>query len=164
MGAKTLVTPEEYLSTDYSPDVDYVDGVLEDRNVGEKDHGKLQLNLAILFRSQRIRAHVFIETRLQVKATRWCVPDICVYLDAEPEEQVFTQPPFICIEILSPEDRLKRMFAKCQDYLEMGVPNVWLLDPWEQKAYRCDVRGVDQVDRLETAGGEIRLSLSEVFA
>jgi hypothetical protein len=36
MAAATLVSVEEYLSTSYDPDCDYVDGELEDRNVGGK--------------------------------------------------------------------------------------------------------------------------------
>src|ERR1017187_5272419 len=36
MAAATLVFVEEYLSTSYDPDCDYVDGELEGRNVGEK--------------------------------------------------------------------------------------------------------------------------------
>lgn len=39
---KQLVSVEEYLNTVYRPDCDYVDGELVDRNVGEKDHAKLQ--------------------------------------------------------------------------------------------------------------------------
>jgi hypothetical protein len=31
---------EQYLNTDYRPDVDYVDGYIEERNVGETDHAK----------------------------------------------------------------------------------------------------------------------------
>ena len=27
----------EYLDTEYEPDVEYIDGVLEDRNVGQKE-------------------------------------------------------------------------------------------------------------------------------
>jgi hypothetical protein len=34
MALATRVSLEEYLSTDYEPDCDYVDGVLEERNVG----------------------------------------------------------------------------------------------------------------------------------
>ena len=34
----TMVSVDEYLHTAYHPDCDYVDGVVEDRNVGEKDH------------------------------------------------------------------------------------------------------------------------------
>jgi Uma2 family endonuclease len=40
-----LVSVEEYLSTDYSPDRDYVAGVLEDRNVGIKDY----LNMGVRY-------------------------------------------------------------------------------------------------------------------
>ena len=38
-----LVTVGEYLRTVYEPDCDYVDGRVEERNVGEFDHGLLQL-------------------------------------------------------------------------------------------------------------------------
>ncbi|PWU00781.1 MAG: hypothetical protein C5B51_24370 [Terriglobia bacterium] len=37
---KTLVSVEEYLHTDYEPDCDYLDGVIEERNAGEKDHAE----------------------------------------------------------------------------------------------------------------------------
>ena len=33
MGAGTLISVEEYLRTSYSPDKEYVDGVLVERNV-----------------------------------------------------------------------------------------------------------------------------------
>jgi hypothetical protein len=40
--ATTAVSIEEYLSTAYEPDMDYVDGELEDRNVGEYEHNVVQ--------------------------------------------------------------------------------------------------------------------------
>ena len=48
MAATALVSVEEYLSSVYDPDRDYVDGELEDRNVGEKDHAKAQFRVARL--------------------------------------------------------------------------------------------------------------------
>lgn len=42
MGAATQVSVEEYLRTDHEPDRDHVDGVLEERHLGQKDHSKLQ--------------------------------------------------------------------------------------------------------------------------
>ena len=42
MATATLVSLEEYLKTSYEPDCDYVDGVLEERNLGEWNHGDLQ--------------------------------------------------------------------------------------------------------------------------
>ena len=51
--ATTIVSVEEYLRGDYHPDVDYVDGQLEDRNVGEYDHGALQAALNRFFWQRR---------------------------------------------------------------------------------------------------------------
>lgn len=45
MNATAPVTTEEYLSNVYEPDCDYVDGELEDRNVGEKEKSKIQRKL-----------------------------------------------------------------------------------------------------------------------
>ncbi|RXH57399.1 hypothetical protein [Granulicella sibirica] len=36
------LTVEEYLRTSYRPDCDFVDGVIEERNLGEYEHSRLQ--------------------------------------------------------------------------------------------------------------------------
>ena len=99
--ASTLIPVEEYLRTDYSPDRDYVDGVILGRNVGEKDHNKLQK--ALLFylgaREEELGIFVIHEQRLQVGATRYRVPDFCVVVGSEPDKQVFDEPPLVCVEI-----------------------------------------------------------------
>src|SRR5438477_4409935 len=135
MAVTALVSVEEYLSTDYSPDCDYIDGVLEDRNVGEKDHSKLQAALAAWFYARRreFGIQVFVAQRVQINATRYRVPDICVTI-GEPTEQIFRTPPFLCIEVLSPDDRMSRVLVKIGDYLELGVPFVWVIDPRRRKA------------------------------
>ena len=43
MGTTTQISLQTYLTTVYEPDVDYVDGVLEERNVGEYDHNVVQM-------------------------------------------------------------------------------------------------------------------------
>ncbi|HKE23787.1 MAG TPA: hypothetical protein VKB88_15585 [Bryobacteraceae bacterium] len=40
-----LVSVDEYLRTVYEPDGDYVDGVVLERNAGEKSHAKVQKRL-----------------------------------------------------------------------------------------------------------------------
>jgi Uma2 family endonuclease len=42
--------------------------------------------------------------RVHVKPTRFRIPDICIVL-GDKYEKILTKPPFLCIEILSPEDR-----------------------------------------------------------
>src|SRR5436853_1764626 len=94
---------KEYLASTYHPDVDYVEDHIEERNAGEKEHGKLQFRIAILLERQRILIP-FLATRLMISPTRYRVPDVCAY-DSEPDESVFTHAPALCIEVLSPEDR-----------------------------------------------------------
>jgi hypothetical protein len=40
--ATTAIPVEEYLRTTYHPDMEYVDGQLVERNVGERRHSRLQ--------------------------------------------------------------------------------------------------------------------------
>jgi Uma2 family endonuclease len=119
----TLMSVDEYLHTSFSPDCEYVDGVIVERNLGEKSHSKVQRNLLILLRQPGIEA--WPDQRVQVAPARFRIPDVCVTI-GEPDEDVFTAPPLICIEILSPEDRLTRLQEKIDDYLTFGVRHVWV--------------------------------------
>jgi len=165
METGALVSIGEYLSTDYSPDCDYVDGVIEERNLGEFDHAHLQTAVAAFFwtRQKQLGICVVVEQRVQVSPTRFRVPDVCVVLGGRPKEQIFRTPPFICIEILSPDDRLSRVQVKLNDYLHFGVPYVFLLDPETRKAYRWTTAGMLQASELRTENPEIVVPLAELF-
>ncbi|HUI56769.1 MAG TPA: Uma2 family endonuclease [Bryobacteraceae bacterium] len=130
------MTIREYSTTSYDPDCDYVDRVIEERNWGEYDHAHLQAAITSYLGSRRKEwgITVLLEQRVQVSPTRFRVPDVCVILADHPREQIFRTPPFICIEILSPEDRLSRVQQKMNDYLYFGVPYVWMPDPATRKA------------------------------
>src|SRR5580704_15393974 len=136
MATRTLISVEQYLATSYRPDCDYVDGEVVERNLGEWDHSSLQSRILVYlwnhYHNQGIRC--VTEQRVQVNKTRFRIPDVCVVL-AEPGEQILTRPPFICIEVLSPEDRMGRVRQRIADYFEMGVPYVWVLDPETKQAY-----------------------------
>lgn len=158
-----FVPVEEYLSTTYNPDMDYVDGKLEERNMGEKEHGKLQFRMVVLLK--RLGLEAFLETRLRVSSTRYRIPDICAY-EQEPDEPIFTSPPILCVEILSPEDRMSRIMKVIQDYLLMGVPDVWVLDPLERRAYTASI-GVEfheVSDHVESSRGRLKITLNDIFS
>src|SRR5580704_993255 len=120
MAARTLISVEEYLRTTYRPDCDYVDGEVIERNLGENDHSDLQSELVHYFRNRRreSKTHAYVEQRVQVAKTRFRVPDVCVYVGEKPREQIFRTPPFICIEVLSPEDRTSSFQQRIDDYLK----------------------------------------------
>jgi len=166
MSSRTLISVEEYLRTSYRPDCDYVDGEVLERNMGEKSHAKLQkaILLYLSAREKELGIWVIQEQRVQVSAKRFRIPDICVTL-GEPNEEILRQPPFICIEILSPEDRWPRIQQRIDDYLAMGVPSVWVLDPAAKTAYSVTrTAGTNQVtDVLKTLNPSVELPLSEIF-
>ncbi len=168
MATSTLLPVSEYLSTDYSPDCDYVDGEVLERNVGEQDHSNVQAELIILLGALRTRVgiNVFPEQRVQISPTRFRVPDICVVAGPRPAEQIFTSPPFLCIEILSPEDRYTRMQQKIQDYLSFGVRFVWLIDPQLRRAWVYTPSGMSEAADgvLRTGDPAIEIPLAGLFA
>jgi Uma2 family endonuclease len=164
MGASTLVSLEEYLSTSYDPDCDYVDGELEDRNVGKKSHAKAQGNLHLALRIRYPSLFVVVEQRIRVSATRYRIPDVCAML-AEPDEEVFTQPPLLCIEVLSPDDRADRIERKIADYLKFSVRYIWVIDPRTREAFIHTATGMHAVEDgiLRTSDPDITVPLAEIL-
>jgi Uma2 family endonuclease len=131
MGVSYLISESEYLHTDYQPDCEYADGILIERNVGEQDHSWLQGALvAYFFRRRKLWGiHVFPEQRVRIRHKRYLIPGVCVVLGQRPPEPVFTTPPLLWIEILSPEDQPERVAQKVREVLAFGVPYVWVIDP-----------------------------------
>lgn len=167
MNQPKVISVEEYLATSYRPDCDYVDGRIEERNLGEFDHSSLQTAIAAYFfvRQKQLGITVVVEQRVQVSAKRFRIPDVCVVL-GKTNEQIFRTPPFLCIEVLSPEDRVSRVEQRIDDYLAMGVRYVWLLDPATKRAYAATSEtGLREVkdSALRTENPALGLPLAEVF-
>ena len=159
----TLLTPvAEYLSTSYTPDVDYLDGHVEERNAGTKAHGKMIRHIADLLEERGLAA--FIETRLRISATRFRVPDVCAYLK-EPDEDVFTEAPLLCVEILSADDRMASVTTLAKEYLAMGVPVEWVIDPVGRHAFTVGpLTGFCENTEGSLSAGGVDFALCEIFA
>ncbi len=158
-------TLESYLTTAYSPDCDFIDGEVLERNVGERDHSRLQMVLSgyLWSREKAFGIYVLIEQRVQTSAARFLVPDILVTLEPV-TEQIITKAPFLCIEILSPEDRVTRTRDKIREFLKMGVRFVWLIDPSTLEATIYTRASVTEVTDgfLRTQDPEIIVPLAEL--
>lgn len=166
--APALLSIEEYLRTSYKPDVDFVDGVIQERHLGEFEHATFQAAIASWFWVHRAvwAIHPVTEQRIRVAANRVRICDVTVLRADAPREKVTETAPLICIEILSPEDRLSRAKIVLSDYLAMGVANVWLIDPIYRSAWTFDAAGLHEADvtNLTVANTPIRLDLTEAFA
>lgn len=164
----TLLSIDQYLRTSYRPDADYVDGEIEERNLGEFEHATFQSAISGWFWPRRAEwaIHPVVEQRIRVAGTRVRIADIAILRANAPREKVTQTPPLICIEILSPEDRLTRAKEVLADYLAMGVQNVWLIDPIRRTASTFDATGLHEADptRLTVPNTPIHLDLTEAFA
>lgn len=168
MGAtSTLLPVEEYLRRTYRPDRDYVDGELRERHVGQYDHSRLQALILVELYGHEAEwnIHVLPEQRLKISATRYRVPDIMVLAADAPRTRIIETAPLIAIEILSPDDTLSDVAERAEDYSEMGVQAVWILDPWQRKVYTYTaVPGLRQVASGEwLVRGPVRLNPAALF-
>jgi Uma2 family endonuclease len=166
--SEELWTVREYLRTSWSPDREFVDGRIDERNLGEKEHSIIQRFLTFLFMLHRREwgVEVFPELRTQTKARNFRVPDVLVIRSEEKFERYITRPPLIAIEILSPEDTLRAMQEKAAEYRLFGVEHIWVIDPEPRIAYRYTSTGLEEVrtGELDVPETPIRVVLSEMFA
>ena len=163
-----FVPVEEYLRTVYDPDMDYVDGHLEERNLGEFEHSALQgALLQVLLQKQRVWGiRALPECRLQVAPNRFRVPDIMVIPRGEKPDRIVRNAPLLCIEVLSPEDTFKRILYRVEDYVAMGVKHVWVLDPKSDRVFtvRNDEQRWTDERILTVDGTDIQVDLDAVAA
>jgi Uma2 family endonuclease len=165
MAIATHITLEEYLKTTYEPDAEYIDGEIEERNVGEHDHNTVQMALLLWFHrnSKEWKIRVVPEQRTRMSSTRVRIPDVSVFSRDLPIEQVFTRPQLIAVEVLSPEDRHSKMQEKIDDYIAFRVPNIWIVDPKQRIGWDCSDGNWTRKERFELPGSPIYLSLDELF-
>ncbi|HZZ40638.1 MAG TPA: Uma2 family endonuclease [Acidobacteriaceae bacterium] len=140
------ISVEEYLSTSYRPDCDYVDGRVEERNLGTFDHAYIHGLLVQLFlnRMGEWQCLALPEQRVRVGGGRFRIPDVCVVRRSAPREPIIGHASLLCIEILSPEDRMSRIRERVEDYFILGTENVWVVDPELRKGYVCSRRGFQE--------------------
>ena len=141
-----LVPLREYLHTSYRPDCDYIDGTIVDRNVGQYEHARLQglIVTALMNREREWRIHVVPEQRVRIRETRYRVPDVVVLAEGAPHPRVIEQAPLLCIEVLSPEDRLSEIAERAYDYQTLGVEQTWIFDPVQKRVYVYSADGLHE--------------------
>ena len=69
----------------------------------------------------------------------------------------------MCIEILSSDERLSEMQGRVDDYLNFGVPYVWILDPATRQAWRCTPGGTQEVTELRTEKPDTLVPVGDLF-
>src|ERR1700676_2119246 len=162
------VSIEEYLSMEFEHDCDYVDGVIEERDLGEFEHAYVQGILVTLFNNHRPDWRVFAlpEQRIQTQKTRFRVADIAILREGSKREGILTHPPLLVIEVQSPDQPMRRTTIKAAEYRAFGIQNVWVIDPYARVAYRGTDAGLELVrtGELSIPGTSVRIVPEELFA
>ncbi len=169
MSTKTLMTVEEYLHTSFEDgDREYLDGEIVGRYHGDFPHGLAHGELIFLLHTQGSDEglQVLPSIRTRIGSTRYCVPDIGVWLPGDIGKDIPTVPPFLIVEVLSPDDRVVRMTVKVKEYLSIGVEWIWLVDPADQSAicYSQANPAGSVCDVLRTENPKIEIPLEKVLA
>ena len=163
----TLVSLEEYLKTSYSPDREYKDGILGERNVGDWAHAAMQAALAAFFHNHRKQWNIRVATelRIRVKEKWYPIPDVCIYQLPVPDERYPQTPPLLWVEILSEGDIMQDVWAKAKELVKNGVPYVWIIEPNELDSELWTAEGLSAVPNqtLRLPGTEIVIPLREVM-
>lgn len=166
--APVFVSEEEYLRSSCRPDCDYVEGRVEERNLGEYEHSRVQFMLVRIFGVQEKDWQVITapECRLQVGPKRYRVPDVMVLRRTQKVKRIVREAPLICIEVLSPEDTWAKIRERLDEYLAMGVEHVWCFEPESREVRRYTASGFDKVTEAEVVveGTAIRVGIAEVFS
>jgi Uma2 family endonuclease len=160
MSTATLVPVEAYLRLTEKPYREYRDGVLYPKAMPTKLHSLIQRALLTMLQNQG--APAFPELTLRISATKYLIPDVAVADDFPGPYP--TEAVQLCCEILSPEDRLGAMLAKCEEYHAWGVPYCWVIDPVKRAAWEYHSGG--EPDRATKAirAGDITVSIDELFS
>ncbi len=167
MASPVLIPVSEYLNTTYRPDRDYVDGELKERNLGETPHATAQGVIAAIFLANRKAWQVrpFTEQRIQTSPKRFRVADVCVLRFGAPPGPIVRTPPLVCVEVLSPEQSLADIQGVVNDYLNMGVENIWVLDPVRRLAWTATAKGFQPLSSQEFSVDRtsIRILLADIY-
>jgi hypothetical protein len=116
MATSTLVPLEEYLASHYDPDMEYVDGELVERNVGELLHSRLQALIWDAFHR--------LEEACDVVAFV-----VCLMEKPLTPGRVLVDPPLVVVEVLSSDYTMSEVVDKCMEYQRRGARHIWIADP-----------------------------------
>jgi Uma2 family endonuclease len=165
MATSTIVPLEEYLHTSYEPECEWIDGVLKEKTMPDGYHAYFEMRLVdLLRRDPTWSLRGLPELRIRMSARRFRVPDVAVIPADVPFLPLPKVTPLICIEVLSPDDREIDLIEKIEDYVAMGVPAIWIVDPRKRTLAMADANGIHQVEELTLQGTNVRLTAAEIFA
>jgi Uma2 family endonuclease len=159
MATTAQLTVEKYLNTPYGEyEPEFVNGEIIERSMPTPFHGWLTHLLSMRLHTA---GYCLIASRMRPGKNVIRIPDLSVFHQF-PSERVPASPPFVTVEIVSPDDRHEDLIRKLEEYRLWGVEHVWLVEPELRKFHVYDSRGLMEVRAFELPG--LRIDAAELFA
>lgn len=126
----------------------------------DDDHGNIVRNLLLAFSNfahKTQQGYACFEIGLIVHRDPDTVrcPPACYFMDgerfAEIDNLIASTRPTVVAEIASTNDRRLKMATRVEEYLELGIPVVWVIDPHEKQVH------VYEPGRISKRYGETRI-------
>jgi Uma2 family endonuclease len=181
MTTKTRVTLDEFLSMpeEGPPWLELIDGQVLEKPMPTLPHGRLALRAGRhldVYLEETGEGTVYVEARHNDRENdRSYLPDVSVVLrgrlnTALGNVRYAEIPPDLAIEVVSPDDRAKRIIERVNYYLARGTSLVWIIEPQTETltAYRPDGtysihRAPDVIDAKPVLRA-FKLDLAKLFA
>ncbi len=160
--ARNLLSLEEFREryAEEKPYYEYWFGEAVQKSVPTWLHGLLQAIVTELL--TRAGYRVAPELELRVVSDWQPKPDVAAALVVE--QPYPTKPIEVVAEILSPDDRMTRVFEKCRQYARIGTKKIFVLDPESKIAWEWNPQTVnlERISVMELPNGE-SIALADVW-
>ncbi len=168
--AHTFLTPKQFeqlYSEASTPAFEYWFGKAVQKPMPTAIHSALAFVIATLLFKRGWKA--LPEVRLKLSQLAYPVPDVVADIRSL-QNPYLTKPFGLCVEILTPGDKLNKAFDKAAHYLDWGVQTVWIIDPQKRIGYSMSADNpqpipVTMSEFLTARSGEheVSLLLADVF-
>jgi Uma2 family endonuclease len=143
-----------------------INGEMRPKPVPGFEHTEFCVYLASILLAILGRRRVLAEQDVRMSELDVLRPDVCVSASTTPKlrKGALTEPPLLCVEILSPSQRMGELFVKCERYHEFGVPFCWTIDPVARRAWEYQ-RGSAPLEKTDAlTAGDLKIEIPVLFA
>jgi Uma2 family endonuclease len=160
MPTGTQIPVEQYLSTDYEREPEYIHGEIVERPMPNLIHSIIQQFLSVRLDSV---GQCCPELRLRLAEDLYLEPDLSVFVTSTPTELAPSTPPDIVVEIISPDERYPRLLEKLEEYRRWGVPHIWVVEPQMQRLQVYMADNLTSVLQFELPERGFSLTAGDLF-
>jgi len=162
MASNALISAEQYLkehlSIEHPPE--FVRGELIQRSMPKWLHARLQVLLGARLRAVGLAA---TELHLRLSEDTIRIADIALFLDP-PREEIPASPPFVVVEIVSPDDSHEELLRKLIEYRAWGVQHIWVVEPSLRTFHKYEDGGLIRVEAFELPELNFFVDVQDLFA